>query len=121
MIPGMPVRACYVWVCTNRREDGNPKGSCAQKGSEKLRDDLKKCVAAAGLARTVRVSSSGCMDLCEYGTAVAVEPEHALLGEVTTEDLPSLIAGLQTHGGVSQHPGLRARRLDTERDPGGTP
>ena len=32
--PPMPHRKRYLFVCTNRREEGNPKGSCAQKGAE---------------------------------------------------------------------------------------
>ena len=37
----MPHRDRYLFVCTNRREEGNPKGSCAQKGSEELIKALK--------------------------------------------------------------------------------
>ncbi|MEI8258225.1 MAG: hypothetical protein WCJ30_21310, partial [Deltaproteobacteria bacterium] len=37
----MPKRDRYVFVCTNRRPDDSPKGSCAQKGSEALLKALK--------------------------------------------------------------------------------
>ncbi len=110
----MPIRERYVWVCTNRREDGNPKGSCAQKGSEALRDELKRAVGAAGLARTVRVCNSGCIDLCEAGMAVAVMPDNTLLGRVSLEDVPALVEGLRTPGGTAAQPSLRDRVLTAE-------
>ena len=42
----MPHRERYLFVCINRRPDDNPKGSCAQKGSEELVKKLK----ASGVA-----------------------------------------------------------------------
>jgi len=32
----------HVFICVNRREPGNPKGSCADKGSEGVRDEFKR-------------------------------------------------------------------------------
>ena len=37
----MPQRRRYLFVCTNRRPDDNPKGSCAAKGSEEVQKALK--------------------------------------------------------------------------------
>lgn len=102
----MAIRERYVWVCGNRRPDGNPKGSCAQKGSESLRDQLKIACNGAGLQSTVRVMSSSCIDLCEHGIALAVLPDDALLGSITETDIPALVEGLKTAGGVLTHPSL---------------
>lgn len=89
-----------MWVCTNRRPDGSPRGSCAQKGSEALRDKLKSACNAAGLARSVRVMSSSCIDECEHGIVAAVMPDGAVLGTLTEADIPALVEGLKTAGGV---------------------
>lgn len=96
----MTIRERYVWVCTNRRPDGNPRGSCAQKGSEALRDKLKSACNAAGLARSVRVMNSSCIDECEHGIVVAVMPDGAVLGHLSEADIPELVEGLKTAGGV---------------------
>ena len=48
----------HVFVCTNRRPDGHPRGSCAAKGSEALRDALKSAVKEAGVPG-VRINGSG--------------------------------------------------------------
>ena len=48
----------HVFVCTNRRTDGHPRGSCAARGSEALRDALKAVVKEAGISG-VRINGHG--------------------------------------------------------------
>ncbi len=105
----MSIRERYVWVCGNRRPDGNPRGSCAQKGSEALRDELKAACHKAGLTSTVRVMSSSCIDVCEHGIALAVMPDNAVVGALTAEDIPALVEGLRTAGGVREQPSLAGK------------
>jgi len=64
----------HVFVCCNRRPDGHPRGSCAAKGSEKLRDYMKARAKELGLRR-VRVNAAGCLDRCEHGPCVVIYPE----------------------------------------------
>jgi (2Fe-2S) ferredoxin len=87
----MPFRERYLFVCTNRRSDDNPKGSCAQKGSEEIVTRLKEALAKRGVAKTmVRACASGCLDLCETGVSVLQEPEHVGYGRVTLEDVDAI-------------------------------
>lgn len=65
----------HVFICTNRRDPNNPKGSCANSGSEAICDAFKKELHAAGLKGKMRANSSGCLDKCEHGPAVVVYPE----------------------------------------------
>lgn len=95
----MPHRDRYVFICTNRREDGNPKGSCAQKGSEALVKEMKAELLRLGGAMSVRACASGCLDLCEVGAAIVVEPDHVVYGAVTLADVPE-IALAATEGRV---------------------
>lgn len=64
----------HLFVCCNRRPDGHPKGSCAEKGSEKLRDYMKVRAKELGLGG-VRVNTAGCLDRCEHGPCVVIYPE----------------------------------------------
>lgn len=64
----------HVFVCCNRRPDGHPRGSCAAKGSERLRDYMKARAKELGLPR-VRVNAAGCLDRCERGPCVVIYPE----------------------------------------------
>jgi (2Fe-2S) ferredoxin len=87
----MPFREQYLFVCTNRRVDGHPKGSCAEKGSEALVGQLKEALARRGVNKSVvRACSSSCLDLCENGIAVLHEPRHVAYGGVTAQDVEEL-------------------------------
>src|SRR5439155_27382044 len=62
----------HVFICTNRRPEGNPKGSCAAKGSEAVKDRFKEELHARGLKGEVRANAAGCLDACERGISVVV-------------------------------------------------
>lgn len=64
----------HVFVCTNRRPDGHKRGSCAAKGSEKIRDYMKARAKELGLPAT-RINAAGCLDRCEEGPCVLIYPE----------------------------------------------
>ncbi|HUZ65774.1 MAG TPA: (2Fe-2S) ferredoxin domain-containing protein [Acetobacteraceae bacterium] len=66
--------ASHIFVCCNRRPDGHPRGSCAAKGSERLRDYMKARAKELGFRET-RVNSAGCLDRCELGPCVVIYPE----------------------------------------------
>ncbi|WP_394826511.1 (2Fe-2S) ferredoxin domain-containing protein [Pendulispora albinea] len=87
----MPQREHYLFVCTNRRDDANPRGSCAQKGSEELAKKLKSLLKSKGAARAVRACTSSCLDMCETGITILQEPEHVVYGHVTEDDLESIV------------------------------
>ncbi len=91
----MPQRKHYLFVCTNRRPDDNPKGSCAFSGSEALLDALKQAVFERGLAKTeVRACGSTCLDVCHVAPTIAVEPDGFFYGHVTKDDVPEILDAL---------------------------
>lgn len=87
----MPHFERHVFICTNRRDAGNPKGCCASKGADKIRDAFKGQLFAANLHAQVRPNKSGCLDQCEHGVAVVVYPEQVWYGNVTLADVPEII------------------------------
>jgi (2Fe-2S) ferredoxin len=96
----MPFRQHYLFVCTNRRPPGHPKGSCAEKGSEEVVVALKDALARRGAAReVVRACASGCLDLCEAGISIVQEPEHVAYGNATMADVEE-IAEAASRGAV---------------------
>jgi (2Fe-2S) ferredoxin len=90
----MPSRERYLFVCTNRRPDDHPKGSCAARGSEELLKALKAELVKGKVADRFRACGATCLDVCEAGAAVLVEPEHLILEGVTAEDAAAIVAGL---------------------------
>lgn len=87
----MPHRERYFFVCTNRRDEGNPKGSCAAKGSEELVKELKASLLRHQLIGRMRACSSSCLDLCEVGASIVVEPDHVTYGHVTVADVEEIV------------------------------
>lgn len=87
----MPFFQRHVFVCTNERAPGNPKGCCKSKGGEEIRDELKKRLAERGLKKVVRANAAGCLDQCEHGVTVVVYPEQVWYGNVTVADVAELI------------------------------
>jgi (2Fe-2S) ferredoxin len=90
-------RKRYLFVCVNRRAEDNPKGSCAAKESEEVYRALKEEVAARGLAKLeAHVCTSSCLDQCDTGVTILVEPDHFFYGRVTVADVPEIADGLVT-------------------------
>ena len=88
-------RKRYLFVCINRRGEDNPKGCCAAKDSEEVYKALKQEVAARGLAKLeARVCTSSCLDQCDKGVTVLVEPDHFFYGRVSVADVPEIVDGL---------------------------
>jgi len=95
----MPHREHYLFVCINRRDDANPRGSCAQKGSEQIAQKLKEALKSKGAARTVRACTASCLDMCESGVSIVQEPAHVVYGHVTLDDVDEIVDAA-AHGQV---------------------
>jgi (2Fe-2S) ferredoxin len=80
----------HLFVCCNRRPDGHPRGSCAAKGSEKLRDYMKARAKELGLGR-VRVNMAGCLDRCELGPCMVIYPEGVWYRVNSTADVDAVL------------------------------
>ena len=80
----------HVFVCCNRRPDGHPRGSCAAKGSERLRDYMKARAKELRIPR-IRINSSGCLDRCELGPCVVIYPEGVWYRLASTEDVDAVL------------------------------
>jgi len=87
----MPKPEHHVLVCLNARPPGNPKGSCAEKGSEEVFDRLKAMVKERGLGARVIVNRTSCLKHCSRGITMAVYPENVWYSRVTAEDLPEIV------------------------------
>jgi len=96
---GTPQLERHIFICTNRRDPANPKGCCASKGAEKVREAFKKAVFEENLQATMRANAAGCLDQCEHGVTVVVYPEQVWYGKVTPEDVSEIVSS-HLKGGV---------------------
>lgn len=81
----------HIFVCTNRRPDGHPKGCCATKGSEEVRAAFKSELEKRGIKGQMRANAAGCLDTCPFGVSVVVYPEAVWYGGVKVEDVPAIV------------------------------
>lgn len=104
-----PYFQAHVFVCCNRRLEGHRRGSCAARGSEKLKDYMKARAKELGIPG-IRVNQAGCLDRCEFGPAIVIYPEGIWYKAETTADIDEILMAHLVEGG-------RARRLMlTEKD-----
>jgi len=88
----------HLFICTNQRPEGHPRGSCARSGSEKLRDYLKARAKELGLG-DVRVNAAGCLDRCELGPVLVIYPEGVWYAVKTHDDIDEVLTTHLQQGG----------------------
>lgn len=79
-----------LFVCINRRAPNEI--CCAHRDSEAIASQLKERIKAMGLSRMIRVSKSGCQDLCAKGPNVMVFPDFVWYQAVRTDDCERIIS-----------------------------
>ena len=88
-----PYYEAHVFCCTNRRPAGHPRGCCAERDGEALRDHMKSKAKDLGLKK-VRINSAGCLDRCELGPTMVIYPEGVWYSVATPADVDEV---LETH------------------------
>jgi (2Fe-2S) ferredoxin len=78
-----------LFVCVNQRPPG--EACCAHRDAEAIAASLKSRIRALGLSRSIRVSKSGCQDLCAKGPNVMVFPDYAWYHGVTQDDVERIV------------------------------
>src|SRR3546814_4088920 len=85
-----PFYAAHVFVCTNERPPGHPRGCCKDKDAEKLRNYMKVRAKELGLAG-VRINTAGCLDRCELGPTMVIYPEGSGYRAETFADIDEIM------------------------------
>ncbi len=78
-----------LFVCINKRAP--TETCCAHRDSEGIASALKERIKTLGLTRAVRVSKSGCQDLCAKGPNVMVFPDYVWYHGVTSSDVERIV------------------------------
>jgi (2Fe-2S) ferredoxin len=81
----------HVFICENRRDAADPRGSCGPRGGEAVKSAFKAELARRGLKGVIRANSAGCLDACAFGPTVVVYPEGVWYGRVQPEDVPEIV------------------------------
>ena len=77
----------YIFICENQRGDG---ACCAPEGI-RIREALKKKIKQMGLDQKIRVSRSGCLDVCAEGPNVLLMPDNVWFKRVAGADVEAIV------------------------------
>ncbi len=81
-----------VFICVNKRDNG--EACCADRSSQQILDKLKECVKDLGLSGKIRVSKSGCQDVCARGPSIMVFPDNIWYHEVSPNDIDEIVRAI---------------------------
>ncbi len=81
----------HVFVCTQARPPGHPRGSCAERGCQAVGEALWGEMEKQNLFGRIAVTTSGCLGPCNLGPNLLVYPDGVMYTGVTKEDIPEII------------------------------
>ncbi len=87
----MVVPKYHVFLCTSCRLNGEPKGTCSQKGSNQLVARLMEEIEDRDLSGAVMVTNTGCFGICSRGPVMVVYPEGIWYGNLTSDDIETIV------------------------------
>lgn len=80
----------YIFICENVRKNGEVCCGPASMGKGYV-ERLKAYVKEHGLKKEIRISRSGCLDVCAEGPNIVVYPEGHWYSQVKEGDLEEFI------------------------------
>lgn len=99
----MPKPLKHVFVCTQSRPPGHPRGSCQRQGCMSVMDEFIQEMQRRNLFAQIAVTNAGCLGPCQYGANVLIYPDGVMYGKVTREDVKIIIDEHLLGGQIIQH------------------
>jgi (2Fe-2S) ferredoxin len=84
----------HIFLCTQRRPDGHPRGCCGSKGADALYDAFAQVLIQNNLTTRVALTRAGCLGPCQAGANVLIYPSSQMYSWVEAEDAPLIIKHL---------------------------
>ena len=86
---GKPVK--HVFVCTQARPPGHPRGSCGAVGGAAVLQEFMQHFEQKQLWGRVAVTGCGCLGTCGNGPSVLVYPEGVMYGGVDSNGIAAIV------------------------------
>lgn len=99
-------------VCTGARCNDSDRG---KDRGEIIRDELKDHNKKMGRKPTVRVCSVSCLDLCDFGPNIVVEPDGTVYSHMTRETARAIYSGELGDGPRQPEHELQPSELEKHR------
>ncbi|MGZ5051835.1 MAG: (2Fe-2S) ferredoxin domain-containing protein [Methylobacter sp.] len=87
----MPKPLKHVFVCTQNRPIGHPRGSCAVNGCAEVMNEFMNEIQSRNLFDKIALTNTGCMGPCSLGPSVLVYPDGVMYGRVGKDDVKTII------------------------------
>ncbi len=81
----------HLFVCTQTRVEGHPRGSCGQSGAVDVFQTLANEINSKGLMGKVALTSTGCLGPCQTGPNVLVYPDSIMYIQVTPDVVTKIV------------------------------
>ena len=105
MINGIPQPAFYIFKCQQSAPPGMPKPSCVSQNnpeSAQLFQHLAQSLMQKGIIATVSPIQTGCLNRCQQGPVMLVEPGHTMYVNLTKEKIDKIVENHIIGGEVVQ-------------------
>ncbi|KIM09245.1 MAG: ferredoxin [Sulfurovum sp. PC08-66] len=88
---GIPQPAFYIFKCQQSSPPGMPKPSCVRPDNQDLFQHLGQTLMQKGVIATVSPIQTGCLNRCNVGPVMLVEPGHVMYVGLTKEKISRII------------------------------
>ncbi len=88
---GIPQPAFYIFKCEQSSPPGMPKPSCVNENTRDLFQHLGQRLMEKGLIATVQPIRTSCLNRCQLGPVMLVEPGHYMYVGLTKEKIDRII------------------------------
>jgi len=91
---GIPQPAFYIFKCQQSAPPGMPKPSCVSQNnpeSQELMQHLSQMLMQKGIIGTVQPIQTSCLNRCQQGPVILVEPGHTMYVELTKDKITRIV------------------------------
>ncbi|WP_024954095.1 (2Fe-2S) ferredoxin domain-containing protein [Sulfurospirillum arcachonense] len=88
---GIPQPAFYIFKCEQSSPPGMPKPSCVNEITRELYQYMSNKLMVLGITTTVHPIRTACLNRCQMGPVMLVEPGHHMYIGLTKEKIDKII------------------------------
>jgi len=88
---GIPQPVFYIFKCEQSSPPGMPRPSCVTNETRDIFQYLAQKLMEKGIIGTVQPVRTGCLNRCQYGPVMLVEPSHVMYVGLTKEKIDRII------------------------------
>ncbi|WP_345988150.1 (2Fe-2S) ferredoxin domain-containing protein [Sulfurimonas sp. HSL1-2] len=88
---GVPQPAFYIFKCEQSSPPGMPKPSCVNPQTQDLFQHLAQTLMQKGIIATVQPVRTACLNRCNVGPVMLVEPGHFMYAGLNKDKITRII------------------------------